>query len=712
MALDPYAFCPCGSGKKLKFCCRDLATEFEHMERMIEGEQYRACLEHAEKLEKKYSDRVGLMVIKGRLHLYMKDHDEAKRLFDAVLEKEPQNTTALAHRSTLNLLLRKVPEAIIDIQLALDAGRDPMPGDVFDSLEMLSKILTTAKMPLAARAHLQLTLASDPEDSEVGAFLESIDRSPEVPLMLKDDPNLMPCPEGFVDEEHFEEALWMARVGRWLAAEKWFTRLAEMAADVPAVWFNLALIRGWLAQDSGALEALRNYSVLDDVPLEDAVEAEAIAQMMEPVAEEEQVPAVRIVYTTGDSQKVLELLLSHKQVWKSPIEATRESAEGEPPPMGVFRLLDRPQLQSAENLSLDSVPHVLGQVSLYGKQTDREARAEVTGIGDQSFEAAKSQFEEIAGSALGEASEQEVLHPFAAMRGNLDPRWQLPEGTTHEQARELVAEYGIDAHLNRWPQTAKHLLENKTPTEAAGDARLRIRVLAQILMSEVSMSEQSGKFDFNTLRENLGLPALGPIDPATVDLMALPVCRWHRLEIDKLDDDDIISLLGAAVRVRAARALRLLALEVIDRPSLDKKIEKAYLYGELSRLEANPVRAMEYLDQGREMAELAGHSSATWDLQELSLRNEMGQPYEVKRLLDHISAEHINEPGVRQAIVRFLTEIGVLGPDGKMLQQPTQAEPAEVGVASETSDESSKIWTPDSEQGSKEKPALWTPGMD
>ena len=29
MAIDPYALCPCGSGKKLKFCCSDLGSEIE-----------------------------------------------------------------------------------------------------------------------------------------------------------------------------------------------------------------------------------------------------------------------------------------------------------------------------------------------------------------------------------------------------------------------------------------------------------------------------------------------------------------------------------------------------------------------------------------------------------------------------------------------------------------------------------------------------------
>ena len=35
MALDPYAPCPCGSGKKLKFCCHDLAPELEKVRNVI-----------------------------------------------------------------------------------------------------------------------------------------------------------------------------------------------------------------------------------------------------------------------------------------------------------------------------------------------------------------------------------------------------------------------------------------------------------------------------------------------------------------------------------------------------------------------------------------------------------------------------------------------------------------------------------------------------
>ena len=46
MAIDPYASCPGGTGKKIKFCCPDLLSELEKIDRMLTGNQRRACLDH------------------------------------------------------------------------------------------------------------------------------------------------------------------------------------------------------------------------------------------------------------------------------------------------------------------------------------------------------------------------------------------------------------------------------------------------------------------------------------------------------------------------------------------------------------------------------------------------------------------------------------------------------------------------------------------
>ena len=77
MAVDPYALCPCGSGKKLKFCCGDLAGEIEKIHRMIEGDQPRAALRHVEQSLAKNPGRASLLDLKAALELSLGEIDAA-----------------------------------------------------------------------------------------------------------------------------------------------------------------------------------------------------------------------------------------------------------------------------------------------------------------------------------------------------------------------------------------------------------------------------------------------------------------------------------------------------------------------------------------------------------------------------------------------------------------------------------------------------------
>ena len=50
MSIDAYSLCPGGTGKKIKFCCGDFLPELQKIDRMFEGEQYLACLQHIDRL--------------------------------------------------------------------------------------------------------------------------------------------------------------------------------------------------------------------------------------------------------------------------------------------------------------------------------------------------------------------------------------------------------------------------------------------------------------------------------------------------------------------------------------------------------------------------------------------------------------------------------------------------------------------------------------
>src|ERR1043165_6975686 len=101
MPIDPYSPCPGGTGKKVKFCCSDLVGELDKVQRMLEGEQPRACLDYIRKLDEKYPGRACLQSIRVSLENAVGDHAEAEQTIATFLGKYPDNPVALAEKALL-----------------------------------------------------------------------------------------------------------------------------------------------------------------------------------------------------------------------------------------------------------------------------------------------------------------------------------------------------------------------------------------------------------------------------------------------------------------------------------------------------------------------------------------------------------------------------------------------------------------------------------
>ena len=213
---------------------------------------------------------------------------------------------------------------------------------------------------------------------------------------------------------------------------------------------------------------------------------------------------------------------------------------------------------------------------------------------------------------------------------------------------------------------------------------------------ELATDQSSTDFDFNELRKKLGLPTVDPVDPTTTSAIALPLVRLSRVDAQKLKDEELLRLYQMADHFRHVAALRKLAAEVIARPSLDKQLDKAEVYGILAQIEPDTDKAVDYLDLARKTAEANKTSTAPWDLAELGMRLARGEVAEADRLLHHIRNDHMREPGVAQALFQILSQAGIIGPDGR----PTAAaaagrEGASIVVPGAAAAEPGKIWTPD-----------------
>jgi hypothetical protein len=209
----------------------------------------------------------------------------------------------------------------------------------------------------------------------------------------------------------------------------------------------------------------------------------------------------------------------------------------------------------------------------------------------------------------------------------------------------------------------------------------------------------------------LSLPINETIDPATVRVADVPLARLAYLDVKKLPDEALLLAYQKAVYYRHVRALRLLAAELVARPALEEKVDRAEVYGVLTQFEPDMERALTYIDKARQAAEAKGRSSATWDLTELSLQLARGDVAESERLLQHIRAQHLREPGVAQALFQLLADAGIIGPDGLPTAGGAGAPSGLVvpGAPQTAGAAPGKIWTPGTAAATGKKSEIWTP---
>jgi hypothetical protein len=713
MTIDLYALCPCGSGKKIKFCCRDIAAEIDKVERLLEAGQRQAALEFIELAEKRYPGRAYLLARKAELQRELGLQAEADGTLRTLLDREHDNPVALAESALLALSTEGegVAVAIERLQGAVEVStRDPWPDKVKEAIAAVADACTAVGYLPASLAHTVLFLETEPESEGATSALYQICASAQVPLLFKELRSFQRATEDAPWKDEFNAAMGRADRGAWLRGERQLTALAERFADAPAIWHNLAVLRSWLAEEEASAEAWRRYAALD-VPLDDAVEAEAMALELDASPASDSIDIVRLTYAIRDMDRVIATTATDKRCVDYPLEFPL--AEGEPsdqpPPRGTHFLLDTP-LPRPEELTADNVPRIAAYLFVFGKETDREARLIVQLQRGARFEAYQALIGEVFGDALGAPTDEKVL----GQQGYI-PFWSaeefwFPEGTSLDRTRELRMQLR-DRHIfDIWPNRPWKYLDGRTPRQAAGDRAGQIKLLGVLLYAELTSQRNTATgFDFNVVRRHLGLPEATPLS-ANVNVAEVPLAQLARLPMELLSDDQLQAVLTRAVHYRASEAAQRAALEVVARPALDDKVSKPAVYTTLALLAEDAQKALEYVDQGRRLAEDAGESSAQFDLHEVTLRLRRGEADEAANMINHLLQEHIEEPGVAQAVRELFVRMGLVGPDGRPRMQPADlAEAAETEV--EPAAPASKLWTPGSDQpAAAGKPSLIIPG--
>ena len=722
MTTDAYQPCPCGIDKKIKFCCgTEVLTDLAKVEEALQGEQRLGALDLCNRLIAANPNRTCLHMYKAMVQLSLRETGPARETIDEMLRLAPGNPAGLALSAMLDCHDDLVEDAVEKLQHALEAQEGKLVNAVYEAIGVVGRSLAAAGEPIAAQAHLLLQVgATRGQDQNAMMALLELEGSGDIPLAVAGATSLVPADAGTplaaADIAEFNAALRLAEMGCWLAAAKRFESLAQTTPGEPALWKNIGVLRARLINNGLAVEALKRYAAFQSVPRDAAVEAMALALYLSEPSDVDFINEVTAIYAGGDPAALKEHLLSSKRVQNIPIDPAMFQGTSEPPPMAAFLVLDREIPATSAGLSRDNVPKVMGEVLLFGKQTDRNARVEFSAVKSGDYDARLKALQEAVGQFLGPKETEEVSGKLAASGAALAINWRFPDDTPVEVRKKMVQEHRTQVLLSIWPNLPMGTLGGQTPRVAVADPAGQIAVAATILMLDLNEPEENP--DFGKLRRSLGLPILEPIDPAGVRVTALTPPQQTRLVVEKLSDDDLSALYRRAVMLGAPRLVKKLAREVVARPSLDNRpdLSKAETYDVLSRLATDPQEALEMILKAEEQAKAQGQSPARYLLTEFTMRLRLGDEAEAKRVLNTIMSKHMREPGVQQAVYSLLAQLGLIEVDpatGRPVMTGAGGMPGGV-VPAPAAASPSGLWTPDqaapTPAGGKSK--LWMPGMD
>lgn len=707
MALDAYSPCPGGTGKKIKFCCHDQLGELQAIERMLDGEQFQACLSLVQTGLAKTPDRACLLATRSLLLRATEQWDAAVEAAAEFLRLHPDNPIAWAEQAIVTASREGGKAAMPALQRALRGCGQQMQMRVYEAIGQVAEALAVQGELMAAAPLLLIQVSLNPDDSQPAMLLLELNRATDVPLLEKSERHLPEAPTDAPWKASYDEALDPVHAACWSEAAERLVALLERYPQEPALWRALATLRAWLADSEGCVAALAKYAALP-VPPEDAVESQALALTLTPDGLGDSADVLRLSFTVQDVEEVQTALAAAPQVVPARVDPRTVVQGDEVPPKAVYYLLDRPPLEAATTPTLENTPRMYCQAMLFGRQTDREARLVLDGLRAWRQAEVTALVQNIAGPQLSGPTEASPVGKVSQTQDLLLPNFRLPEQATLDEMQQLSAASQREALLERWTQLPLGLLDGKTPREAAAQEPYRVRLLAAILLIESWFESRPEGFDLNWLREALGLPTLGPIDPKQVDLVTLPLVRLARVETAVLGDEELVGLFRVATTFGIAAAVKRLGEAFLQRPSLAEREEKLSVLANLSRIEGMSDRALDYLEQGRQAAVARKQSCASWDLMELPLRMSRGEANHLTRLMEHIQAKHLREPGVQEALFSFLVRIGAIRPDG----MPTNLGAGGPAMAAaEPAPEPGKLWTPESQRPAEER-KLWMPGME
>ena len=561
MSIDQYAACPCGSGKKFKWCCQAIYPGIERAWDQERNGQHETAMRTIDQVVAEHPTNPEAWGQKAHLLAVNGQTDPAEEALARAFALNPNYPFGLRLQAGMRHAEGEFMGALLLARKAAELY-DPAANETLAELFlMIFDCEMRCNRPVAGRAAIERVTHLMPAEAEFRENFEQIfgdgSRFPEA---ARKGYTFRPA-EGDDRRKAWDVAL-AGVAARFGAMAQAFEKLTQDDPTDANAWHNLGLARAWLGDNKGALAALDPFiEETDDSAA--AVDAATLCEVlrfgygMDDTCDYQEFTATARITDPQPIGNLLNEWHTQRRLIVTPTEQ-----EGvfmglviELTPTGIVTV-GRPAAEAGRLAGyvviVQNVLRLMGSVpETFDRLRDEVRQKLALGIDQLKPQRSAPQFHEILAEALS--------FPVAA--------------TSEEDNLQSVIAYAGRFYEETWIHRPRKSLNRVSPVDAAGHPRLRLRLLGVIaLLEQCAANGILSRYDFNRLRHKLGLHATAPATPTLAapaggtDIGAMNAPELAALQIEPLSDEQLERAYQAAYRLDAQELAGKFASALIARP--------------------------------------------------------------------------------------------------------------------------------------------------
>ena len=629
MPPSPYDSCPCGSGKKFKWCC---APYFDQIELALEQQQqnqHDAAIRTMDAVTKSHPTTPQVWGYYAHILFAEGKTEDAEEAIQKAFALQPD--FAMGH--LLRGLFRQSEGEVIGALMLFRKAMEAYPADAHDQLAQVCEMVARSELllhrPVACRAALEKAVHCQPADPELRQqFDQLFGAESRLPNAAKKAYAFRPMARPLPPD---------AATGKFSDAKKAFEAATTQAPADAAAWFNLGLVRAWMGEQPAALAALNKSIELDadDFRIEEAAALGEVLKCASGMENDADYLEHRAIFPIRDPEAVFALL----QHWDQEGRLAGARADEQGTFFGAMVVEELPSLVDTgtrmvkvmANLNIANGTARLWHPNAASVQKiATELRDRVTlAVGEPQYSSGPIQLGDIALEALAYPSRP------------LSP----------EEAGPKMQGHATNFFEGVWINRPLRSLGGASPLDAAGSSLMRKRLLGVVRFIEdcVTGLAPLPVYDFSRLRHKLNLGDMQSVAApetkaiaAKRDLGAMNAADLAGLPKDDLSPLELEDAMRAAIKLDARELAVAFAKAGAAKPADESRPDRYPFYACIiagAIAESDLATALKYATEGA--AYDAAHNQGK-RANEYAVRS--GHPDAAEKSFDDLIARHPDEP--------------------------------------------------------------------